>query len=133
MAAGIGSMIFDFTDPIYIASSPFTLVFKFTMGFLCGWIAYARQREGRRVGYNFLGAVVGQGAYMVLYLSKSFLEDIFFKQVETQTALVDVGTKALTSGANAVIAVLISVPLALALRKALSYTTIYQKIMHAKS
>ena len=60
LAAGIGSMIFDFTDPIYIASSPFTLVFKFTMGFLCGWIAYARQREGRRVGYNFLGAVVGQ-------------------------------------------------------------------------
>lgn len=38
LAAGIGSLFFDLTNPAYIASAPFTFLFKFAMAWLCGKI-----------------------------------------------------------------------------------------------
>ncbi len=39
LASGIGSMLFDLTDPVYIAESPITFVTKFAIGFVAGCIA----------------------------------------------------------------------------------------------
>ncbi len=47
LAAGIGSALYDVTNPAYIASAPFTFVFKFLLAAVCGWVAYARQQIGR--------------------------------------------------------------------------------------
>ncbi len=49
LAAGIGSMFFDLTNPAYIASAPFTFIFKFVMAWICGKItsgspAHLKQR-----------------------------------------------------------------------------------------
>ena len=41
IAAGVGSMLFDLTNPTYISSAPFTLVFKFGMAWLCGKIVFS--------------------------------------------------------------------------------------------
>ena len=42
VAAGVGSMLFDLTSPVYISSAPFTFIFKFAMAWLCGKIVKKR-------------------------------------------------------------------------------------------
>ncbi len=124
LSAGIGSAIYDLTNPLYLASAPFTLVFKFIMAFVCGKIAYSGQRQAKSVKWNIIGAISGALSYVVLYLSKNFAENVFFKKVQWQTAAIDLVPKALTSTANAVIAVVIAVPLALAIFKAMKKANI---------
>ena len=126
-AAGIGSMFYDWTNPLYISSSPFTLINKFFIGFIAGKIAYAGGRQAKNIKWNFLAASAGSAAYIVLYLGKSFLEDVLFKRTEVATALIDIGTKSVSSIVNAVIAVIIAVPLAAALRKGLERAGLYEK------
>ena len=40
LASGIGAMLYDLTNPAYIASAPFTFVFKFLLAAVCGLIAH---------------------------------------------------------------------------------------------
>lgn len=119
IAAGVGSMFFDFTNPVYFTSAPFTLVFKFAMAYVCGAIAWAGGAQAKRKGRNFAAAALGQLVYIVLYLGKNFITDVFFSRLEMQTALLAMAQKGLTSTINAVIAVAFAVPLAFALRKGL--------------
>jgi uncharacterized membrane protein len=127
LAAGIGSMFFDFTNPLYIASAPFTLVFKFMMGFLCGAIVWRKGGlHSKRVGVLFLAGICGAFAYVILYLGKNFVEDVFFLRTEWQTAVIDIATKALTSGVNAILAFVVAVPLAIAVRKGLETAGVYR-------
>ena len=126
LAAGLGSMLFDFTNPLYISSAPITFVNKFLMAFVCGIIA-SRNKDGKPV-INFAAAIAGALTYVALYLGKNFVTDVFFLRTEVQTALIDIGIKAGTSLINATIAVILSVPLALALRGALKRTGLVRVI-----
>lgn len=129
LAAGLGSMLYDFTNPKYIASAPITFVNKFMMAFVCGCIAggilrgYASaaktDEKGKRTARLFIAAAAGALTYVALYLSKGFIEDVFFLRTEVATALIDVQVKAVTSLFNAVIATVASVPLAVALKSGL--------------
>lgn len=119
LAAGIGSMFFDFANPLYVSSAPFTLVFKFFMAFICGSIAYAGGAKGLSTKRNVVAGAVGALSYVVLYLGKSFLEMVYFNRAEVQTAIIDILAKGVVSGTNAVIAVIAAVPLALAIRKSI--------------
>ena len=74
LAAGLGSALYDMTNPAYIASAPFTFVFKFLLAAVCGWAAYARGSRAENHGQNILAAIAGSATYMVLYLGKSFIE-----------------------------------------------------------
>jgi uncharacterized membrane protein len=113
MAAGIGSMFFDLTNPAYIASAPFTLVFKFMMAFVCAWIV----RGGKEKVWSLIvGAVVGAATYMALYLGKGFVENYFVLQQPLEASLIILGTKAMASSVNAVLAVVLSVPLHLLMK-----------------
>ena len=124
LSAGIGSAIYDLTNPLYLASAPFTLVFKFIMAFVCGKIAYSRGKNAKSTKWNIIAGVCGALSYVVLYLSKNFLESVFFKKVEWQTAVIDLIPKAITSITNGIIAVAIAVPLALAIFKAMKKSSI---------
>lgn len=128
LAAGIGSAFFDLFNPLYISSAPFTLVFKFAMGFLAGQISHTGGRKGRVLRFNTIGSVTGALTYVVLYLGKSFLSGLWFKKVELATALADVGLKSVASLTNAVIAVAVAVPLGLAVEKALRNTPLGKKL-----
>lgn len=125
LAAGLGSMLYDFTNPKYISSSPITFVNKFMMGFVCGCIAggiiksWASSDKPAKLVRLIIAAAAGALTYVVLYLGKGFVEDVFFLRTEVGTALIDVQVKAVTSLFNAVIAVIASVPLALALKSGL--------------
>lgn len=123
LAAGIGSMFFDLTNPAYIASAPFTFVFKFIMAWLCGKIAAPRRgvtgSDLSPHGRSLLGGFCGAFAYVLLYLSKSFLEHCFLLGLPLAAVLPVIAQKAVVSGINAVIAVLVATPLGRLLRPAL--------------
>ncbi|MGI5894309.1 MAG: ECF transporter S component [Candidatus Merdivicinus sp.] len=123
LASGIGAGLFDLLDPMYITSAPYTFFSKFVMGFLAGWIARgALTMDGKnRLFRLIIGGVTGQIAYMILYLGKSFVELVLVGN-PVQTALVAVLPKVATSGFNALAAVVISVPLSIALYQALKRT-----------
>ena len=62
LASGFGSMLFDFTNPLYIAESWITFITKFFIGFLAGLIAH---RSGNiSLGRDVLGASVGSVTYV---------------------------------------------------------------------
>ena len=122
LSAGIGSCFFDLFNPLYISSAPFTLVFKFLMGFVCGTIAHSGGKNGKSVSRNIVAGISGQVVYIILYLGKTLIEDVLLGNA-FQTALVDVGTKSIFSLINAVLAVAIAVPLSIIIRKALEKTS----------
>ena len=127
LSAGIGSFIFDLVGG-WASSAPFTLVFKFLMGFLCGLISWGGKARGQITRRNIIGAVVGMYGYVVLYLSKSFIAAIMLGNA-VQTALTDVGFKAVTSTLNGTLAIVVSCLIAPLFRKALTNAGIYRKFV----
>ena len=128
LAAGVGAFLYDLTNPLYIAGAPFTFVFKFALGFVCGLIAHAGKSGGRKTGRNLIGGIAGSLTYVVLYLSKSFITDVWVKSLEMETAWINLATKAMASTVNGIIAVVVSVPLVFALRKVLAVSHLDQKL-----
>ena len=118
LAAGIGSMFFDLTNPAYVASAPFTFAFKFVMAWLCGRIV-SGSAPGSKKGF-FSGALAGAVCYVGLYLLKSFLEDRYVLGLPMEAIMLTVAQKGVVSGINGLIAVLVAVPLGLALRPAVA-------------
>lgn len=118
LAAGIGSMFFDLTNPAYIASAPFTFAFKFMMAWLCGKII-SKGRAGRKTRF-IAGAAAGAFLYVLLYLSKTFVEDRFVLGLPPEAVMLTVAQKSVVSGVNAVIAVVVAVPFGLALQPAVA-------------
>ena len=122
LASGIGAGLFDLLDPMYIMSAPYTFLSKFAMGFLAGYLARQAFPEGKTRLPRLIGAAVcGQLAYIVLYLFKSYVSLRLVGNAPA-VALAAVLPKLLTSSVNAAAAVVIAVPLTLALRKALKQT-----------
>lgn len=119
LAAGIGSFLFDLTNPLYISSAPFTFAFKFLLACVCGLIAYTHGNDGLSIRFNLLGGILGSFTYVFLYLTKGLLENLLFLGTEMETALIMTTQKAAVSSINAVIAVVVAIPLGVALRKAL--------------
>lgn len=124
LAAGIGSGLYDLTSPVYITSAPFTFLFKFVMAALAGLIG---KKIGKgKVGFNILGGIVGEAAYIVLYLGKSFVQGVL--EGSAPAAMVPtIITKLSTSSINAVIAVVCAVPLTAAVTLALKKSHLLDK------
>jgi ABC-type multidrug transport system fused ATPase/permease subunit len=119
LAAGLGNFLYDLTDPRFIASAPFTFIFKFAMAYVCAVLAYGFHGQAKRVGQNIVAGAAGALTYVVLYLGKNFIEYRFLQGMELQAVLVDVMAKAPVSLFNALVAVAVAVPLTYALQKAL--------------
>ena len=118
LAAGIGSMFFDLTNPAYIASAPFTFAFKFAMAWICGMIA--KDQGNPKLWKYIVGAAVGALSYVVLYLSKSFIEDHFVLGLALDAVWLTVTQKGVVSLVNGIIAAAVSVPLFISLRAVLT-------------
>ena len=117
LAAGIGSMFFDLTNPAYIASAPFTFAFKFLMAWVCGIIAH---KCGKEAFWKIVvGAIVGAISYVILYLGKTFIESYFIMGIPLNTVWLTVTQKGLVSTVNGIIAAVVSVPLYMTLRPVL--------------
>lgn len=127
LAAGIGSALYDMTNPAYIASAPFTFVFKFLLAAVCGWVAYARGNDGGNHRMNIFAAAAGSVTYMILYLGKALIQGLLLGN-EPGAVMVSVATKAATSGINAIIAVVVSVPLCAVVRAALKKSRLLDRM-----
>lgn len=114
MAAGIGSMFFDLSNPAYITSAPFTFISKFFMAWLCAKLCRSN-RLGQKATY-IISATIASISYVILYLAKSFIEQYFILGFELETVLLTVAQKATISSLNAVFSVIASVALALVLK-----------------
>ena len=118
LAAGIGSAMFDLTQPAFVAGAPFTFAFFFAMAYVCGFVSKLGGNDGTKTKQNIIGTVCGAGTYLVLHLGKSFIT-LVLQGSDASAALVACGTKFITSGVNAVFAVVVSVLLAPVCKKAL--------------
>ncbi len=127
LAAGIGSMFFDLLNPAYVASAPFTLVFFFMMGFVCGIVSHLGGRKGENLAFNIIGAAAGALTYFVLHISKSIIV-LMLSGSSFGAALAACSTKMITSGINVVTAVVASVILVIPLRIALTKAGVFKKI-----
>lgn len=122
LASGIGAGLYDLFDPVYIVSAPYTFISKFAMGMTAGLLR--TNNEKKRV---IIAAIVGQVTYIVLYLLKTYVTIIILGGT-SQAAWAAVGTNAITSTVNAILAVVIAVPLYFMLRAALKNTGIFEFI-----
>ncbi len=101
LAAGIGSMLYDLTDPAFTASAPFTFLFFFAMAFICGAVSHAGEPNRKR---DLIACAAGAGTYLILHLGKSLIT-LLLEGSGLAAALAACGLKFITSGLNAVIAV----------------------------
>jgi uncharacterized membrane protein len=96
------------------------------MAFLCGLISRVDGRKAEKVGFNIFSAIIGQVAYIILYLLKSYITGIL--EGSAPEALVPVLiTKLTVSSLNAVIGVLIAVLLCIAVKKSLKKSGLESK------
>ena len=116
MSSGIGGALYDLFNPLYTLSAPYTFFSKFSMG----WVAGKLNRSGIKNEFarTIIAAILGQITYIILYLGKSFAEQLILGN-PAQTAAGVMLTKASASCINGAIAVIVAVPLSIALRKAL--------------
>ena len=127
LAGGIGSVIFDISNPAYVSSAPFTLGFFFLMGFVTGIVSGIGQKRGKPLLWNLIGAALGGLTYFVLHIGKSIFE-LVLAGSDLSAAVTACSAKMVTSVINLVIGIVIAVILAPAIKKALSASGIYRKI-----
>lgn len=116
LASGLGSVIFDLTNPLYFASAPFTFINKFMMGFVAG-LVYKNFSDDKKKTASIVSGILGQVTYIILYLSYTFLKNKIALNLSNVANLTEVIQKLGVSSVNAVISVIIASIFAIALAK----------------
>lgn len=104
-------MLYDLTNPAYIASAPFTFVFKFLLAAVCGLIAHKGKITGNMLEEDFtitvprsiVAGICGSLTYIVLYLAKSYITTVLAGSAP-EAAAIALATKAASSTVNAILA-----------------------------
>ena len=117
-AAGIGSAIYDMTNPAYIDEAWLTFLMKGAYAVATGVVISIGKKD---FGYikAILATLAGAATYAVLYLAKSFLKTMIVSGVTAEAALVAVTLKLPATFFNAGVALVFAPILAIAIRKAL--------------
>lgn len=71
-AAGIGSMLYDWTNPLYFSESWITLITKAVYGLVAGLVARPEKHPDMTYRRMVAASSSGAAAYAVIYLLKSF-------------------------------------------------------------
>ena len=128
LAAGFGSAMFDLFDPTFAPEAWITFLMKFAMAFIAGVIAHGNGKKGENKAYNIVAAISGAVSYVLLYISKTFIMNYFIIGDKFEAVLAVTITKGTVSFVNAIIAVIASVILVLAIRPALKSAGIFKKL-----
>lgn len=128
LAAGIGSMFYDLLDPTYITSAPTTFLKFFLMALFCGLVAKAmRKKEIGPIWTALASSGVGAISYVLMYGAESFIKQLI-NGADSTAAIIAITPKLVTSGTNAIIAIVVATILAPALYPALKKAGVYNKI-----
>ncbi len=123
LASGLGSALYDLTNPLYAAECWITFLTKGAMGLAAGIVAYALLKKSteHRYGKYLTGAISGCLAYYVLYFLKTFLiAGLFAADGSAALGVAAIISKIPASIFNAAIAIVAAPPLTIALNKALT-------------
>ncbi|MBQ3588471.1 MAG: ECF transporter S component [Oscillospiraceae bacterium] len=124
LAAGIGSMIVDLTDPLWAPEFWVTFIMKFVMGFVAGLVSHlGKQTKFKTTAAAVLGAV----SYVFCYLSKNYIQEAILMKQPWETVSALLVTKGITSLTNALIAMVVSVLLFNMLQPALKRANILKE------
>lgn len=119
LGAGLGSAIYDMTNPLYISECWITFLTKGAYGLAAGAVAWSGKKAwgyGKATAATVVGAVV----YAVLYLGKSFFySGMLLQGLTPAAAMLAMIPKLPATAFNAVIAIVCAPGLAIAIRKAL--------------
>lgn len=119
LAAGLGSAIYDMTNPLYLSECWITFLFKGAYGLMAGLVAYSGRKDWG-YGKALLGTLAGAVTYALLYLAKSyFYNGLVIQGLTAQGALAAVLGKLPATIFNAAVALIFAPVLAIAIRKAL--------------
>lgn len=118
ISAGLGSMLYDLTNPAYVSDCWITFLTKFAYGMASGLVIRAGKKDWG-YGKALFAALAGAVTYAILYLTKSFLETMIVSGVTPDAALIALGLKLPATTFNAAVAVIFAPILAVAIRKAL--------------
>lgn len=121
LASGLGSALYDLTNPLYAAECWITFLTKGLMGTVAGLVV-ARYVNDEKLAYPrcLLGAVLGCVAYYILYFFKSVAYDgVLVEGLQPMVALAALPLKFPASIFNAAVAIIAAPPLCIALRAAL--------------
>ena len=126
LAAGLGSMIYDMMDPMYISECWITFIMKGAYGVVAGLIAWCGGRKPWsthvRVSYlkALLASIAGAFTYAVLYLGKTFFYGgLLVKGLTPDAAFLATLEKIAPTTFNAIVAIIAAPLLAMAISKAL--------------
>ena len=125
LASGLGSALYDLTNPLWAAECWITFLTKGAMGLMAG-VAVSAGRRGPEAGkatYGryLLSAVAGCLTYYVLYYLKDFFYNgMLVGGLQPQAAAVTLLALVPTSLFNGGVAVIAAPPLALVIREALA-------------
>ena len=126
VAAGLGSAIYDMTNPAYISEAWLTFLMKGTYGLMAGLVAWTGKKNWGYVK-AVIGALSGALAYAVLYLGKTYLKAMIVQGVAQEAALIATAAKLPATIFNAAVAVIFAPILGVAIRKALERNHIQLK------
>ena len=118
LAAGLGSAIYDMTNPMYISEAWLTFLMKGVYGLLPG-LTMLLWKKNWGVIKAAIAAATGAIAYAALYLLKNYLKYTFVELLVPSAAMVKLAGKLPATVFNAAVAVIFAPILAVAIRKAL--------------
>ena len=118
LAAGLGSAIYDMTNPIYISECWITFLMKGAYGLAAGltW----KHLKIRPYLRDLISTSAGAVTYAVLYLGKKYLETMIVGGVTASGAMVAVVSRLPATTFNMAVAIIIAPILSTAIRKALA-------------
>jgi uncharacterized membrane protein len=118
VAAGLGSAIYDMTNPAYISEAWLTFLMKGSYGFAAGLIAWAGSKNWG-YGKALIGSISGAVTYALLYLAKTYLKAVFVQGVAPAAGIIAMTAKLPATIFNAAVAIIFAPILGTAIRKAL--------------
>ena len=117
LAAGLGSAIYDMTNPIYISECWLTFLMKGGYALAAGLtFKYLKTGEYLR---DLLATAAGAVTYALLYLGKTFLKGVVVSGLTSAAAFIATGAKLPATTFNMAVAIAVSPILASAIRRAL--------------
>ena len=118
LAAGLGSFLYDMTNPMYVSEAWITFLMKGAYGLFPGLVMLLWKNNWSYIKAGIASAS-GAVVYAVLYLLKNYYKCVWIKFMPHEAALIAVAGKVPATIFNAVVAVIFAPILAVAIRKAL--------------